>query len=139
MCVSVAFLCLNNERRALGFWSILQVGQAICGGLSPCAPDRDLRVGGLFAFAELSRSDFAGQIKHVAAQVVYRRAVQIRACVDIHIFAEQAIAFRGGHDFEGGHKGEIGDRAIARNKKDQIASRGHLPGNAFEVIARAVP
>ena len=137
-CSSLPVVVLNDEGHALGFGTILQVGQMICGGLPPGAPNRNLRVGGPFAFAALSRRDFAGQVKHVAAQVVHRRAIQIRARVDIHILAEQAIAFRGGHDFEGGHKGEICDRAVARNKEDQIASRSHLPGNAFEVIARAI-
>ena len=51
---------------------------------------------------------------------------------------QQLVALRGSDDLDRRHKGKIGDGSVTSDKENGIAAAGHLPGNAFQVIARTV-
>ena len=107
-------------------------------GLLPIAPDLDLVVPGPLPHRALPAGDGNGEVQRTRAQLVQRRPVQVFAGVDIHVLLQQVEARGGRHDFDGRHEGEIGDGAVAGDEEDHIAAAGHLPGDAFQVVAGAV-
>ena len=73
------------------------------------------------------------------AQLVHRRAIQVGPGIDIEI-PRPAIgsAPRVVTILIVGTKGKVGDGAVASDKEDGVTAAGHLPGNAFQVVARTV-
>ena len=113
----------------------LEVGRA---RLLPVAPDLHLRVAGALAHRALARGHAHAQLEGLAPELVERHPVEVAPGVHVHLVREQLVAPGRGHDLQGGHEGEVRDRAVARGEEDEVAARGHLAGDALQVVARRV-
>ena len=93
---------------------------------------------GLLADGALSRGHTNREIERFGAQLVHGHAVQIGAGVDVHVTGKQLVAARCGHNLDRGHKGEIGDGAVAGDEVDEVRTGSDLPGDALQIVAGAV-
>ena len=93
---------------------------------------------GELPFAALARRDVERELEGLRAERVHRHAVVVAAGVHIHLVREQLEAPGGGHELEGRHEGEVGDRAVACDEQDEVGARRHLARDALQVVAGAV-
>ena len=107
-------------------------------GLPPIAPERGLRVARVFAVRFFPRRRLHQQVERILRKRGHRLAVEVTAGVDVHLVDQQLVPSRGRRHLERGDKRKVGDRAVPRDEEDQVAPGRHLPGDAFEVVARAV-
>ena len=127
-----------GKRETIGRGAGAQVGELRGIRLPPVAPDRDLRVAGVFALGLLAGGGGDQGLKRIGCDGLHRLAVEIAAGVDVHFVDQQLVPARGRRDLQRGHERKVGDRAVAGDEEDQVAARADLAGDAFEVVARAV-
>ena len=128
----------DRQRRAVGQRGLLQVFE-ICGvDLPPVAPQRHLRVPCPLALGAGAGGRCHGEVEHLLAQLIHRRAVLVGPGVHVHVSLQHVEALAGGDHLEGRHEGEVGDGAVAGDEEDHVGARRHLPGDALQIVAGAV-
>src|SRR3712207_881996 len=128
----------DGQGLAVGSGGAQDALQVLRAGLLPVAPDLGLRVTRLLPDGTLPGGGPDGEVEGLASEVLHREAVEVGAGVDVHLVREQVVAAGRGDHLDGGDEGEVGYGAVPRGEEDQLAPRGHLPGDALQVVAGAV-
>ena len=84
---------------------------------------------GVLALGALAGGGGDQGLEGVCRHGFHRLAVEVAARVDVHLATEQLVPPRGRGDLQRRHEGKIGDRTVAGDEEEQVASGADLTGD----------